>query len=204
MSTKDRIMETTFKLLLKKGFANVSLSDIIKAADITTGGFYYHFDSKETLMVAAIKRYIYDHYYFLMEKIKNSEAPPDEKLKMALSSRWKYNEVFDKPTQIDEIFPEKPDYRVVHLLLMEGMQKYEAIGEHFREFHHDLAITIKELVDEGVAQGTVRSDISSTEIAALIQTSIVGIIIMWLAIPGIPIDKRSNCTMGHVWSYIAK
>jgi len=35
MDTKSRIMETTFKLFLKKGFAYVSLNEIIKESEIT-------------------------------------------------------------------------------------------------------------------------------------------------------------------------
>jgi len=36
MGTKSRIMETTFKLVLKKGFTDVSLNEIIKSFK------YYH------------------------------------------------------------------------------------------------------------------------------------------------------------------
>jgi len=55
MGTKSRIMETTFKLVLKKGFTDVSLNEIIKASNITTGGFYHHFNSKDALLLEVIE-----------------------------------------------------------------------------------------------------------------------------------------------------
>lgn len=40
MKTKVRITETTFKLFLKKGFADDSLNGITRESDIATGKFY--------------------------------------------------------------------------------------------------------------------------------------------------------------------
>jgi len=57
MDTKSRIMETAFKLLLKKkGFDNVSINEVKRESNITTGGFYHHFESKDTLIVEVINK----------------------------------------------------------------------------------------------------------------------------------------------------
>ena len=50
-------METAFKLLLKKkGFDNVSINEVKRESNITTGGFYHHFESKDTLIVEVINK----------------------------------------------------------------------------------------------------------------------------------------------------
>jgi len=51
--TRQRIVEAARKLWKAKGYANVSIGEIMKAAGLTHGGFYAHFKSKEALFVAA-------------------------------------------------------------------------------------------------------------------------------------------------------
>ncbi|EGS9018098.1 helix-turn-helix transcriptional regulator [Salmonella enterica] len=43
------IVEKASGLFRAHGIANVSISDIMKAAGMTAGGFYKHFESKESL-----------------------------------------------------------------------------------------------------------------------------------------------------------
>lgn len=49
MRLKDRIQFESLKLFSIKGFLNTSISDIMKAAETSKGGFYNHFESKEEL-----------------------------------------------------------------------------------------------------------------------------------------------------------
>jgi AcrR family transcriptional regulator len=196
-------METTFKLFLKKGIVDVSLSDIIKAADITTGGFYYHFDSKDTLLVEVIKKYIFDYFNSTIEYVRNSEGTPKEKLESVILSMWRECVPIAEATPSGES-SERVDYRTVHLLLMEGVQKYEVIGEYYTEYYHNLLNFIKETIDEGVTQGIIRSDIDSSELATIIQTSMVGAVIMWVAMPEISLEKRIISNVDYHWDCIAK
>ena len=48
MRLKDRITHESLKLFSVKGYLNTSISDIMEAADTSKGGFYNHYDSKET------------------------------------------------------------------------------------------------------------------------------------------------------------
>lgn len=169
MDTKSRIMETAFKLFLEKGFADVSLNEIIKASNITTGGFYYHFDSKDTLLVEVIKKYIFNYFNSTIEQIRDFEGTPKEKLKTVILSIVGDDSTIDKTTQLVES-AEKIDYRVLHLLLLEGVQKYDIISEHYTEFYYNLLDFNKDVLKEGIDQGVIRSDIDITDLALVIQT----------------------------------
>lgn len=48
--TQRKILDTALDLMRKKGFDQVSIRDICKAAGLTTGAFYHHFPSKEALL----------------------------------------------------------------------------------------------------------------------------------------------------------
>jgi TetR/AcrR family transcriptional regulator, transcriptional repressor for nem operon len=54
--TRERIVEEASALFRAKGFGNVAVADIMKAAELTHGGFYGHFDSKDDLLVEASRQ----------------------------------------------------------------------------------------------------------------------------------------------------
>jgi TetR/AcrR family transcriptional regulator, transcriptional repressor for nem operon len=55
-ANRERIIETAGALFRAKGFDGIGVADIMKAADLTHGGFYGHFDSKDDLVAEASRR----------------------------------------------------------------------------------------------------------------------------------------------------
>lgn len=53
---RERIIDAAGALFRSRGFGGVALADIMKAADLTHGGFYGHFDSKDDLIAQASAR----------------------------------------------------------------------------------------------------------------------------------------------------
>jgi TetR/AcrR family transcriptional regulator, transcriptional repressor for nem operon len=51
---RARILATAARLFRERGFDGVSIAEVMKAAGLTHGGFYGHFDSKETLIKDAL------------------------------------------------------------------------------------------------------------------------------------------------------
>lgn len=49
-----RILDAASRLFREKGFEAVSVAEVMKAAGLTHGGFYGHFDSKDDLIAQAI------------------------------------------------------------------------------------------------------------------------------------------------------
>ncbi len=49
-----RIVQEASRLFRERGFENVSVSEVMKAAGLTHGAFYAHFGSKEELQTAAV------------------------------------------------------------------------------------------------------------------------------------------------------
>jgi TetR/AcrR family transcriptional repressor of nem operon len=50
----ERIVKEASRLFRERGFENVSVGEVMKAAGLTHGAFYAHFDSKEELQAAAV------------------------------------------------------------------------------------------------------------------------------------------------------
>ncbi|MEO5788519.1 TetR/AcrR family transcriptional regulator [Gelidibacter sp.] len=65
---KELILKTAYKLFLKKGYQSVSIKDIMEASNLSKGGIYHHFESKEGILVAVL-----DEYFFKELSIKESD-----------------------------------------------------------------------------------------------------------------------------------
>ncbi len=55
----ERIVKEAARLFRQKGFENVTVAEVMKAAGLTHGAFYAHFRSKQDLQAAAVA---YRHY----------------------------------------------------------------------------------------------------------------------------------------------
>jgi TetR/AcrR family transcriptional repressor of nem operon len=56
-ATRDSLLDATQALILDRGFAGMTLDDVVKQVGITKGAFFYHFRSKNDLGKALMKRY---------------------------------------------------------------------------------------------------------------------------------------------------
>ena len=54
--TRERIVRTASRHLRKRGGKGVAIADLMSKLDLTHGGFYKHFDSKEELLVEAVAK----------------------------------------------------------------------------------------------------------------------------------------------------
>jgi TetR/AcrR family transcriptional repressor of nem operon len=53
---RERILEAAARLFRERGFDGVSVAEVMKAAGLTHGGFYGHFESKDALIKEAMSR----------------------------------------------------------------------------------------------------------------------------------------------------
>jgi TetR/AcrR family transcriptional repressor of nem operon len=56
-SAKDKLLDAAVHVVRQKGYAATSVDDLCKAAGVTKGAFFHHFESKEDLAVAAAKHW---------------------------------------------------------------------------------------------------------------------------------------------------
>ena len=56
--TRERIIDSARRLFNRRGFAEVTIDDIMRHAGLTRGGFYRHFNSKGQLYSHAVRRFL--------------------------------------------------------------------------------------------------------------------------------------------------
>jgi TetR/AcrR family transcriptional repressor of nem operon len=90
---RDRIIEVAGRLFRECGFDGIGVADLMKAAGLTHGGFYGHFESKEDLEVQACERVLARSAWPVMAA-KDAEAPLRGLLDWYLTARHR-----DRPSE---------------------------------------------------------------------------------------------------------
>lgn len=73
------LIETAARLFLEKGYARTSVKDIVDAARVAQGTFYYYFFSKEDVL-AAVGLHLMQHLLAEIRSIASSDRSPAAKL----------------------------------------------------------------------------------------------------------------------------
>lgn len=60
-STKEHILFTTFKLILKKGYGNVTMNELVQSTGLSKGAFYHYFTSKDEIYHTAMDQYVFSY-----------------------------------------------------------------------------------------------------------------------------------------------
>lgn len=81
--TRRRILHAALDLMRERGYDKVSVRDICGAAGITTGAFYYHFSSKETLLEYGFAPL---DDYMRAALAGEEQEPPERRLRAILSA----------------------------------------------------------------------------------------------------------------------
>ncbi len=76
----DFLLEKGMELLWSKGYNGTSVNDIVKAADIPKGSFYFYFDSKEDFAIKALRKYFSLMYGPAKKILMAPNVSPKERL----------------------------------------------------------------------------------------------------------------------------
>ena len=60
MDTREKLVHTAEKLMLRGGYSATRVDDVIRSAGLSKGSFYHFFESKEALGLAALESYYAD------------------------------------------------------------------------------------------------------------------------------------------------
>ena len=181
--TKKHITLTAFKLFVKHGFTDVSVNDIVVSANVTKGGFYHHFKSKDKLIEAVFSHCICPYFE---NAIKEAESlmPPKKRAEGFVDRLAGYEQY------VRELFyPESIDTTQFYFLVMEGIKKYEYISAYYSVFYNKAKKLIREALCEGIALGQLLPGIDVEAAAMRILTAHEGMVLVSVYSGSFP-DKR--------------
>ena len=196
MNTKDKIMESTFKLLLEKGFLEVSLADIVNESEVGYGSVYYYFEDKDQLIQSVLNKYVSDMFLNQLDKFELSEDLSDnlnEFYKKVLGLNDDYSFISFKGISIDdEVF------KKMILLTFEGQQKYEEERDNFQKYIAKFTEVVKEIISKGMENNQVDKNLDIDEVVFNIKSNMYGIFFLWLVQEIDDIESTINTQIKYV------
>jgi TetR/AcrR family transcriptional repressor of nem operon len=82
----QRLMDAALDLVWSQSYGAVTIDDICKRAEVKKGSFYYYYDSKEQLAVAALDRMWAEDWKPRMDAIFSASIEPLDRLKAYLGA----------------------------------------------------------------------------------------------------------------------
>ena len=142
---KERLLHVATRLFARHGFEGTSVQDIVDAAGVTKGAMYHYYGSKDDLL--------YEVYHQLLsmqishlDEIAAGPGSAEQRLRAAAADVVS--------TSLDNLDDMIVFFRSLHML---PDDKQAQIRAERRRYHDKF----KALVNEGVAAGTFRADISA-------------------------------------------
>lgn len=158
--TKDIIIAKVFKLLLQKGYDGVSITDIQKETGMARGLLYHYFGSKEQLFVEVTTKYFLEMFSVDIERVKdyNVEQMIDYVIEMYKTILSRGFDCFAKEeAAISIVGYDFLFYRVI--------QENEVFAKQYRYFRDCELAAWKIVLENTLAEGTLREDISLQQCA---------------------------------------
>ncbi len=164
--TKARIIEKSANLFNQRGYAAVSIADIMQATGLKKGGIYNHFQSKEELALAA-----FDYAVNLVtQKVWNvvkQEQNAIARLKILVKVHLEYKDNPPLPGGCP-IMNSAIEWDDTNSLLRDKTQKAMNSWRNL----------IIRIVEKGIKKGEIKPDLESDAIATIIISSLEGGIMM--------------------------
>ncbi|MCZ6535772.1 MAG: TetR/AcrR family transcriptional regulator [Chloroflexi bacterium] len=162
-TARDRIMEAAEVVFAEKGYHDTAMDEIVRRTDMSKGGLYFHFPSKERLFFAVM-----DHLgNRLAERINASIAQESDaiaRLEIALT------------TVLESLGKRR---RLAKLLLVQGYSMGNAFEKKRIETYSRFASLIKDNLDLAVEEGSIPP--IDTEIVSHLWVGAVNeVLIRWL------------------------
>lgn len=140
----DFLLEKGMEILWSKGYNATSVNDIVVAAGVPKGSFYFYFESKEDFAIKAIQMYFKTQVESALEILRNTSVSPKQRIldffeyrsnilknemdcKMGCLACNLGNEMAEHNENIRTVILEKE--QMVQAVITETMQEAQACGE---------------------------------------------------------------------------
>jgi AcrR family transcriptional regulator len=173
-STPEAIMEATYCALCEHGYADLTMQDIADESDKSKASLHYHYDTKEELLLAFLD-HLYDSFTDEFATTDGDDAVArlvtfvDELLCPAERSD-------DPPSGAEP--DETGEYEEFQTALLEIKAQgpyVDAYREQLERVDAFVRGRVREIVADGIEEGTIRADVDPDDTAAFVATLVDGV-----------------------------
>jgi AcrR family transcriptional regulator len=186
LETRARLYRAALDLFAERGFMETTVEDITEAADVGKGTFFNYFPTKEHVLaaygterVARVER--------ALEEARTTKRPVHEVIReLAADSAGQSKE---NPALLRAIYAAHVSCAPVRVELQKRMRLARR--------------TLAQIFALAQERGEMRSDVSTTEIARLMQLALMGACMVWALHPDNSLRKSSLELWDLMWPSLA-
>jgi TetR/AcrR family transcriptional repressor of nem operon len=172
IKTRDRILQETVRMYALKGFHDSTVGNVIEAAQVTSGAFFYHFKSKEDLGLAVV-----DHY---MEQ-RCRELDRIEKKLPEVADDDPLGKAFRRLDAVCERIVQRRNKKggcLIGNLSIALSDTHPAFRNRLGECFDEMAAEFQVHLDEAAADRNLSGDLDTREMARYVVSVIEGAIML--------------------------
>lgn len=167
---RNQILNAALVLFARQGFANTSMNDIVRESGVSKGGVYWHFQSKEALLLA-----IFDAFFsgqeVLLSRVLNSTDHPAIRLRRLVELVG---------AELEGTTARLPAPLEFYTLAVHNETLRARLAQFYANYHTKLCQLLQEGIDKEVWSET--TDVAAT--AHIFIGAIEGLILLWSLFPG--------------------
>ena len=173
-ATRQEILAAAKELFQTKGFDETSIDDIVLSANLAKGTFYYHFESKDELLVALQEVVLSKSIESVRQKMANGVSPIKLLIDfVAEAAHW----TEENPEFARAIIRQKSAQLTQGHLGASGSQRKDCAKEFPQ---HPFRNLVMDLLKQAQKVGEIRGDVETAELAGLVMPVIMHAKARWL------------------------
>ena len=182
VDTREKILATATRLFSGQGYANTSLSQVAKEAQVSKALIFWHFENKETLFRTALQRTLEPYFINVVDDLEGlSEIDQIKRL-------------------VDEYysFVSRNIYSVkffLSLILREEKHPDDLVG-HMNELQRVFGNLLADIIDSGRQKAIFRPTVNPKLDAGLILCALHGILVQGFMSRGAP--ENAEALLAHL------
>lgn len=164
---KEKIIKESIKLFLMKGFSGATTNELVRLAGVSKGTLYWYFKDKNDILSNILDKYC------------------DEFLKVAKSKTDSSSETFLNKFKLfykftTEFARDNGELLLVFMaLLIEFAGAGSDLEKRMKEIDNDYTMIIQKVIQDGIKDGTVRTDIDPVIYARFVAGALMGSHLQW-------------------------
>lgn len=202
MSKRDEILESAFLLFLDYGIENVPVTKITEKANISNGGFFHYFKTKDSLIIEVMQTYVYFYFNTPSEKIITAKIPTIDKIKLYYAKSIQYD-LNEKKFNNITYSGKKIDYKKLAALFLSSFRKYKFLKDNYNQNKSNIISIVKKFIDEDIKSGKLKETIDSTEMSTIIFAFYIGDVVSWVASDDLNLFDLFSKHLDQIWSELS-
>ncbi len=156
MDTKTKILIESSKLFTSKGYDKTSITDIISACNITKGGFYHHYTSKNDIYLQSVELIFSTSKKWFEERIIDVKS-----VDQLLDVFFDFNEYF-KHDIAEEVYINR------WMIIIDAIKKFPELKTTIKDVYYGNIPFIEEIIIKSQINGEIKDNLNPHSLASQI------------------------------------